>query len=205
MHYGKLPEAIDKFDTINCDEMMFYQYLPISLPGSETFEMPEQLWRFNELVIAVIEDIGLQAFKENYIYITAKCLYTYPGYSGNRPGYHSDGFMTDDLNYIWSDRQPTCFNSTCFNVTPDDIISLKEFEEQADPQNEMYHYDKWLLKLNQYVIHKVGECTEPGLRTFVKISVSKDQYNVVGNSHNYLLNYKWDMFSRSDIRNPTTK
>jgi hypothetical protein len=39
------------------------------------------------------------------------------------------------------------------------------------------------------------------MRTFVKVSFSYDKYDLVGNSHNYLLNYAWEMKERKDDRN----
>jgi len=39
------------------------------------------------------------------------------------------------------------------------------------------------------------------MRTFVKISFSKDKYDLIGNSHNYEMDYKWDMKERKEERN----
>jgi hypothetical protein len=50
-------------------------------------------------------------------------------------------------------------------------------------------------------IHKVAPVLVGGMRTFVKVSFSYDKYDLVGNSHNYLLNYAWEMKERKDDRN----
>jgi hypothetical protein len=202
MKYGQLPIPLGDFP-IKCEEIFFYQYLPIKMAGKIEIKIPENLKVFESLITTVYTDI--KDYVGSYIYITAKHLYVTPQYWGNRPGYHTDGFMTDDINYIWSDCNPTIFNKSEFKITPDHLISLKEFEEQALEENEIRYPNNFLLKLDQSVVHKVAPVTESRFRTFVKISVSKKRYNLKGNSHNYLFNYDWAMVERSNDRNDTTK
>jgi hypothetical protein len=40
-----------------------------------------------------------------------------------------------------------------------------------------------------------------GMRSFLKISLSHQKYNLVGNSHNYLFDYNWDLHDRDTLRN----
>ena len=88
-----------------------------------------------------------------------------------------------------------------FKITEDCEASLKEFEEQVDIRNIVTYPNKTLLKLTPANIHRVSESKQEGFRTFVKISVSKHKYNLKGNSHNYLLDYDWDMVHRFVERN----
>jgi hypothetical protein len=83
----------------------------------------------------------------------------------------------------------------------DDYLSLAEMEAQALKENEVKYPINSLLRLDQYNIHKVSEVENPMMRTFVKISFSKDQYNLEGNSHNYNMDYEWDMKQRQESRN----
>jgi hypothetical protein len=39
------------------------------------------------------------------------------------------------------------------------------------------------------------------MRAFLKVSISKDKYDLIGNSHNYLLDYDWQMKERKQERN----
>jgi hypothetical protein len=39
------------------------------------------------------------------------------------------------------------------------------------------------------------------MRRFVKVSLSSHRYNLIGNSHNHLLDYDWQMFPRDAARN----
>lgn len=203
MKYGELPIKLNAFK-IECKEMMFYQYLPIKFPHSIIL-YEERLFCFDKLIQSVFEDFkkefGKYEFINSYIYLTVKCLYQPPKSSFNRMGWHADGFLTDDINYIWCDKYPTTFNSSEFKLTLDDAISMQEMEEQALLRNNITYKENQLLRLNQYNIHKVSDVTEGGMRTFVKISFSKDRYDLVGNSHNYELNYNWQMKERKIDRN----
>lgn len=204
MKYGQLPTSLGIFE-VQCQEMMFYQYMPIKLAGKTYYEFEKRLQCFLELINACAKDFdflfGGQAFKESYMYITAKHMYQTPNNSFNRMGWHSDGFMTDDINYIWSNKFPTIFNYSDFHLTQDDIISMFEMERQALPHNDYTFAENELLRLNQFNIHKVAPVTEGGMRTFVKISFSKDKYDLIGNSRNYLLDYNWEMKARQETRN----
>lgn len=199
--YGALPTSLGSFP-IECKEAMFCLYMPISLAGSTAIVMPKQFQHyFYELVTAVRNDVGWSAFAEHNIYLTAKHTFVSPSLTANRPGWHSDGFLTDDLNYLWYDALPTIFNDSDFVVDPDHERSLDQFWAQADPERDIQYDCCELLKLDQFVIHSVADAMGPMFRTFVKISVSKDRYNLSGNTHNYDLDYDWPMHDRLEVRN----
>lgn len=201
--YGELPKEIGTY-TVDCKEMMFYQYLPIKLVGDHQPIYEPRLKLFDQLVGAVCCDFigtfGLDRYVNSYVYLTAKHMYQKTGCSFNRPGWHSDGFMTDDINYIWYDKDPTIFNSSPFYLAMDDEVSLSQMEVQAKPDNNVVYPINTLLRLNQFNIHRVGAITE-GIRTFVKISISKDRYDLIGNAQNYMLKYNWEMHPRKIQRN----
>jgi hypothetical protein len=204
MNYGDKPIALGKF-TVECQEMMFYQYLPIKLPNYTLCHYEPRLKIFDKIISLICvnfrEEFGRETFEQSYIYLTAKHQYQKKDKTFNRPGYHSDGFLTDDINYIWSDKSPTVFNSSEFHLTLNDTISLQEMERQALEENEFDYAENTLLRLNQFNIHKVAESQEEGMRTFIKVSFSKDKYDLIGNSHNYLLDYNWKMKQRNIERN----
>jgi len=204
MIYGELPKKLGEF-SVDCREMMFYQYLPIKMKGELHLAVEHRLSCFNDIMVRCVIDFkkefGQDSFEDHYIYMTAKKMYQVPGSSFNRKGYHSDGFLTDDINYIWSDRCPTIFNNSDFRLTADDKLSMKEMEAQAHDSNIVTYKAGSLLRLNQFNIHKVNEPRELLVRTFCKISFSKDKYDLLGNSVNHLLDYKWDMREREKERN----
>jgi hypothetical protein len=204
MKYGDLPRNLGLFD-VQCEEMMFVQYMPIKLAYESCPNWDKQFDCFNDIIAATvanfIDTFGDEAWEETYIYLTAKHMYQVPNSSFNRHGYHSDGFMTSDINYIWSDKFPTIFNTTNFILSQDDRMSIGEMEEQAKKENEITFPDKSLVRLNQFNIHKVGDNSIGGMRTFVKVSFSKDKYDLIGNAHNYKLKYDWEMKERKVERN----
>ena len=203
MKYGDLPKVLG-IAKVNVDEMLFYQYLPIKLRHTNIV-LEERLYGLTSILYDVIGDFkqefGIEEYNNNYCYLTIKKMYQKDGCSFNRNGYHSDGFLTNDINYIWCDKNPTIFNTTNFDLTLDDNISISEMAHQADKNKEKFYPENTLLRLNQYNIHKVSEVKELTLRTFIKVSFSKDKYDLKGNSINYKLGYNWEMRERNQERN----
>lgn len=192
-------------------EMMFWMYLPISVPGQSAYHLPENLRGFAEIVSAAKAD-DPEAFRDRYVYLTAKTLWVEGSYIGNRPGWHIDGYGTDDVNYIWCDRAPTEFLDLEEPVllSEDCDESLRQMAKLAYKQRALgaleFAYptypDKHLLRLDNTVIHRSPTDFTPGLRTFVKVSVSLDQYNLKGNSVNHLLpETHWPLVDRQEVRN----
>lgn len=205
MKYGQKPMLIGHMN-IDCKEMMFYQYLPVKLSCVQSINLENRLRIFKPLLEIVVMDFarnfGLKRMFETYVYLTVKRQYVSENKSMNRTGYHSDGFLTDDINYIWSDLNPTIFNTSEFKLSQYDEVSLKEMTDQALLENEIMFPNNSILRLNQFNIHKVNEdYAFEGMRTFVKVSFSKDKYDLEGNSHNYELNYNWEMKPRKKQRN----
>lgn len=186
---GNAPRDLG-FVNLVAEEMMFWMYLPISMPGDHTFHLPPNLRQFIPLIREARWD-DMEAFVDNYVYLTAKTLWVEGDYIGNRPGWHCDGFGTDDLNFIWSDRCPTEFVEGAFRVSSDCDRSMEQMEQigaQAAALGMLTTYpDKHLLRLDRTVMHRSPVFFEPGMRTFVKVSISKDRYDLIGNSINHEL------------------
>jgi hypothetical protein len=203
--YGKLPEVIGYFfEQDSKREYFSYQYLPIKMPGQNYYKIEERLWGFTELIEDVIHNynsrFGVEKYLYSYIYLTVKRQYQKNGCGFNRSGWHSDSYLSDDINYIWCDKQPTVFNNSKFNLSQDDQLSLDEMFFQAKEENNVIFPLNSILMLNQYVIHQVGEIEE-GVRTFVKLTFSDKKFDLEGNSVNYLLDYDWKMRPRNISRN----
>lgn len=204
MKYGSKAKDLGVIE-IDCPEMLFYQYLPIKLIGQTELIVEERLKCFEPLIVACccdfVADYGLSRYMDSFVYLTAKMLYQGKGYSFNRKGYHSDGFLTDDINYLWSNYSPTVFNFGKFDLSLDDDTSMAEMEKAAKKENEFTYPQGSILRLNQFVIHKVSDKDIEGMRTFAKVSFSRDKYDLKGNSKNYLLDYDWQMRERQSKRN----
>lgn len=214
--YGLPPELFRRDFRPDWHEYMHYLYLPVVMPGSERIRLPQNLEFIRHEVEAVCLDemVGDPTLVGDplYVYVTARRGYATPGNPLNRPGWHADGFGTDDINYLWSDRWPTRFAIGEFkDISEDHVRSAEQFEGQivsasysavvpelrieAGEPNAIY-------RLDPSVVHATPIIDPPGGdRSFFKISVSPSRYNLLGNSHNYLFDYEWHMYSRSEIRN----
>lgn len=202
---GNLPIDLGKID-IDPKEMMFSMYLPISVPGSADYTLIPNLNVFIPLIETTRNDCR-QIFTDSYVYLTAKTLWVEGDYIGNRPGWHIDGYGTDDLNYIWADHAPTEFLEVhpVINLSDDCDKSLGQMEALAKCSNEnAFHTypDKHLLRLDNTVIHRSPIGFKSGMRTFVKISISPERYNLEGNAVNHLLpETHWALVPRQIVRN----
>mgnify|MGYP006921391136 CR=1 FL=1 len=203
MLYNKPPLPIANIE-INVSEFFKYLYLPIKLGDSAVISIEPRLDPICPIIGRACSDFvgknGLDEFVQSYIYVTAKNEYQQKGQSFNRPGWHSDGFGTNDISYIWSNKQPTIFNGSNFDLCDDDTASMAQMEEQADERFNFTLPNNSLIRMDQFTIHRVGE-PEEGVRCFVKIVFSRDQYKLIGNSVNYNLPYKWEYSPRRPERN----
>lgn len=208
--FTKLPKDLGIIP-LNVEEYFTYLYLPVKLAHSNVNPYPEKrLEVFNPLIgkacCDFIGDFGLDRYVRSYVYLTTQHQYQPPGSGFNRPGWHTDGFGTDDVTYIWSNTQPTIFNSGPFKLSKDDVVSMSEMEEQADPLNNYTYPNDTLLRIDQHTVHKVAPY-EQGNRVFFKLSISEDIYNLKGNSINHRLKdirpdkYNWQYVDRSLTRN----
>ncbi|HKT54077.1 MAG TPA: hypothetical protein VJP88_06465 [Caulobacteraceae bacterium] len=205
MIYGALPRDLGLVE-LSPAEMMFWLYCPIKTPRTDLV-LPATLRQFLPIVLrAKWEDA--ERFRDSYVYLTAKTLYATPDCVGNRPGWHSDGFGTDDLNFIWYDRAPTEFVDCPkgFPLPDDCDASMDMMAWQAAVSPTVTFPAKHLLRLTPEAIHRCPVEFEPGMRTFVKVSVSADRYDLEGNSINHELGERWPLHPRQAERNhPSTR
>lgn len=200
MNYGKPPIDLGHVE-VDFKEVMYYLYMPVKMPGQVAYIFEPRLRPISGLLNRIAKDLTSEQWKDSYVYVTIKRMYVGEGISPNRPGWHADGFGSDDLNYIWMDALPTEFSIGEFDITDDHLISLREFEEQA-PNNKTVNYPlQHLLKLDPYVVHRVARATDQIMRTFIKVSVSRHKYNLKDNSINHELDYNWEMHDRDKVRN----
>lgn len=214
-------------------EYMHYLYLPVVMPGQPGIRLPRNLAFLADTVYRVMqcesiitkEPLASKGFGpthpmhgvegSQFVYVTARRGFAAPGNPLNRPGWHADGFGSDDINYIWSDRWPTRFATGNFvGISTDHVESAEQFEHQilvaqshaqTDEGAEIEVYSgepSTLYRLDPSVVHATPIIDPPGGdRSFFKVSVSPNQYNLKGNSHNHLFDYSWKMWPRDEIRN----
>lgn len=205
MTYGAAPEEVGRFRLAEWSEFMHYLYLPIKMAGSEEVRLPPRLsFAFPVVFTAVLDAIGLGVPTVDwFVYLTARRGYATPDNPLNRPGWHCDGFGTDDLNYTISSRWGTRWARQHFDgVSADHLESMAQFEEQVDPSCVETMGSGYLWRLTPFVVHTTPEVPAPGgMRSFLKVSISPHRYNLIGNSRNHLFDYEWEFFPRDTARN----
>lgn len=200
-------KLIGSFD-IKFDEYCYYLYMPIKLSGDVSYEIEKRLHPFNNIINVCFSDYireyGFHYYYDSYIYLTVKHKYQTKTDSINRSGWHIDGYDPDsdfkEINYLWSNTQPTIYNSSSFNLSKDHALSLEQMKEQALPENDYTFPDNSLVRVDDTIVHRVGDIIE-GNRLFVKVTFSDKKFNLLGNTKNPYLNYNWKMYPRDKTRN----
>jgi hypothetical protein len=200
--YGTLPTKVAHVP-MDVKELMFWLYCPIKVPGLANAILPETLRVFQPMVDVVAETEDRWA--GSYAYLTAKRLWCEPGCMGQRPGWHSDGFLTDDVNYVWYDAVPTVFfyDGNLYAFTADHAVSLYEMEHvcSSNPIAHMALLSQNVFRLDERVLHRPATEFQPCFRTFAKISISSERYAHEGNAINHHLGDLWPKHPRGAGRN----
>ncbi len=207
MNYGHAPLDLGVHE-LDLPEHMSYLYLPVRMPEESIngVRLPKNLACIKNVVRGIME---LYADDDEYIYVTAKRGYGIQ----SRPGWHSDGFGTDDRNVLWCRGEQTEFAVGNFGEVPTSHAeAMAHFTTKCEYDYSIHKStfpDQTLVLMDQYNVHRPPEAQKkyslepaPALpRQFVKISISKMRYNLEGNSHNYLFDYDWKMYDRDSVRN----
>jgi len=197
-----LPKDLGRVE-LSVEECMYYLYLPIRRPESEQFRLPDARLHFvRRLLLAIEMEDELDG---KFVYLTVKRMYVGGGVTANRPGWHIDGYGSNDINYVWYDCVPTIFSGPIETQLSDDHTKCLEQLEAAHPhltERSRCYPNKHLLRLDPTVIHRVDtDVPEQLMRTFVKITISDDEFNLAGNSLNPLLPSTIRMVDREARRN----
>lgn len=199
MIYGGEPEIVGEFVTPNA-EMMFVLYMPVRLAGETSVHIPSHLIDYAPLVELALQHEG-QRGNGRYVYLTVKRLFVQKGCIGGRMGWHTDGFGTTDVNYIWADASPTEFCIQPFELSNDHELSMLQMEQQARVENIKTYGACAVLRIDAGIVHRCPENPKIGYRAFARVSFSDDKYDMIGNARNYDLDYNWVMHPRGPTRN----
>lgn len=209
--HSTVPESLGEFHVHN-KEYCQYLYLPIKMADGFDIVLEPRLKFLENMIYAAIDHEcyhkSLDWITGKYIYLTVKQTLVPKGLDQNRPGWHSDGFGTNDVQFIWFNKWPTEFLIGDYEVSKDDIMSMEEMKCHEDGyylhgrQPPLYEPPPFhLYRIDQNNIHRTVPAPETGVRLFVKITISEHRYAQEGNSHNYNMNYDWTMAPRKTDRN----
>lgn len=199
MIYGKYPVFLGDFD-ISLPEVMYYLYLPVIMREKDDFlRLPPALSCCEPLIAASLK----YATKYQYVYVSARKGWATPDNPLNRPGWHCDGFGTNDVNMVWWDGPGTRFAVQVFEgICSDHNRSMKQFDEQVLDECIKTYRQHGLYAIHPDVVHATPIIEPPGcMRQYIKISMSNSRYNLENNSHNWQFDYQWPLHPRTVLRN----
>lgn len=189
------PEIISDNLILHPEEFCYVVYMPILTDS--LIKIPDNLSWIWPLIKEITEDDYMDY---QFWYLTVKHMWI--NGCGNREGWHTDGFGTDDINYIWCDSVPTEYCIQKFDISEDHNESLIDMKLQALPKNVVRSKENQLLRLTPSIVHRPYPSEEPTLRTFVKVSCSNEIYNLKGNASNPLMpELNWEQVERQQHRN----
>ena len=185
-------------------------YMCIKQAGSSEYSIPDNLKELVHSVICDIYTLNPKLYDNDwtkYCYLTIKKMYVQPNSYGNREGFHIDGFLSDQENFIWSDCEetPTEVSIGKFELSKSHETSLTEMVIQASYNFTEQLKPLHLYDMNQSVVHRPTKNlnSEAVLRTFIKVTYSKELFNCVGNAWNYKLPHIKPVIKRNQSRNHT--
>lgn len=181
IYIPEFKEASEKLEFCNVVSMA------IKIPGNNSYHIPENYGIVWPLINA-IENLYGNKFSNMYAYMTIKKMFIASDTFPNRPGWHIDGFLSDQSNFIICDSIPTEILCIDCDLTEDHSISLGEMDNLSGGKIlDLPLYS--LIELDRECIHSPSRNNDhfPVLRTFVKITYSEELFNGIGNAWNYLL------------------
>lgn len=158
----------------------------------------------------VLQPVLVELFKHNdfddqYLYFSLKKGHVAPYTMQMRSGFHVDGFLSEDRNWVLSDSLPTTVALGQFSVEPDHEVSLHEFNDQARLKKHEKLKPHTLYELDKECVHStsINLSGETVVRTFLKVVASKEKFNGIGNAWNYKLPHIVPTAHRGSTRNHT--
>lgn len=219
--YARPPVSVNRCDDLKIQELQFYQYLPVKMPGVSELRLEPRHAALKPLVqmLEFVDWLHQCTANRLYMYLTLKHGWATSENPLNRPGWHVDAWgHPEDTNYVWCDRFPTEYLvGELAGPMSNDEEALALFEDWGTRAREgntevdgvssvsLHTVTAFCLyEFGQNVVHSTPVILEPGLRSFVKISVSPHKYNLIGNSVSpyFLEEYaSWDWYDRAALRN----
>jgi hypothetical protein len=186
--------------------------MPIKFPGSY-FRIPETLRQFQGLIERVAHfeaAVNPDCFDEYYCYMTIDQGVVRPDTLQREAPCHVDGFQGARWNpktrinhtYVVSDALPTTYYLQPFDFSQLDearhnffwemnrIVAMTRSAHAWRPQNNQINL------IDAYTVHRGTEAVEPTFRTWVRLSFEVRKFDRLGNAHNPLFAYDWEMVPR---------
>lgn len=185
--------------------------MPIKFPGSN-FRIPQAFEQFREVIerIAHYEAaINPKCLDEYYCYLTVDQSWVEPDTLQREAPCHVDGFQgarqaKTKINhtYVVTDQIPTSYYVEPFDLSHLDETKHNFFWEMNKIVADNNSAHAWQPAVNEinmidaYTVHRGSEATEKVYRTWIRLSFEVRVFDRLGNAHNPLFAYDWEMVPR---------
>lgn len=186
--------------------------MPIKFPGSE-FRVPQELQPFLPVIQRVANyeaRVNPQCYDEYYCYISVDQQLVKAGNLQREAPAHVDGFQGARWNpnvrcnhtYVISDHIPTVYYIQPFELDMLDEAKHNffwEFNRQVAATNSTFAWRPRPYELNMmdcYTVHRGDEAAVDTFRTWVRLSFEVRIFDRLGNAHNPMFKYDWEMVPR---------
>ena len=196
-------EDFSDFKGIRCLDM------PIKMKGSKDYRIPREFSQFIDSISKMIafENAHNKRHLDFYAYLTIDQSESNGRATHREAGLHVDGFQGDRVqpkvecgrSYITFDCDCPSFWNQSFETVENMDVSTQnifhEFDRTKHYSSEIKCDPYQIYFMDSYAVHSANKAIEPK-RTFLRLSYSTREFDRLGNSHNHLFDYKWDMFKR---------
>lgn len=186
--------------------------LPIKFPGSD-FRVPKELLQFEDIIRRVARferQYNYSSYDEYYCYASVDQRWVKAGSLQREAPCHVDGFQGAKWNpkvkinhtYVISDILPTTYYVQPFNFDALDEAKHNFFWEmnrQVALTNSQYAWQPQPYELNlidAYTVHRGTPADQDCFRTWLRLSFEVRIFNRLGNAHNPMFSYDWQMEPR---------
>jgi hypothetical protein len=184
--------------------------MPIRFPRSD-YRIPHELESLTPLIqkIAFHEHCINQYVDDYYCYITLDRRLVKSGQNTRKAGIHVDGFqgarlehlLPIDHSYLIYDTLPTIFFNQEFHIESwwDKNIHnyFEGFEQQKKEECSIQYPCNTVLLIDAYTLHEAPMAQVDTYRTFVRLTYTVREFDRLGNAHNPMFNYQWNMLPRN--------
>ena len=210
-----LPKKIFKLNDKEKEDFSKKEYLrildmPIKFPRTD-YRLPDEVVPFLDIIkkVAFHEQEINQNINDYYCYITIDKKILKKGQTTRKAGIHVDGFqgarikepLPIDHSYILADSHPTIFYEQPFFVGENWDMSchnyFEGFEKQKNKALAKTYGNNTVLLIDGYCLHEAPLVDVPVFRTFLRMSYTVREFDRLGNAHNQLFDYKWEMVPRN--------
>lgn len=186
--------------------------MPIKFPGSD-YRIPKEFEQFRAVIERVARfeaAVNGRCLDEYYCYMTVDQGMLRPGALQREAPCHVDGFQGARWNpktrinhtYVVSDLAPTTYYPQAFDFSELDEARHNFFWEMNRQVAERKSAGAWrpqereINLIDAYTVHRGSEAKEEALRTWIRLSFEVRKFDRLGNAHNPLFAYDWEMVRR---------